>query len=387
MYKESALKDFFIPHKGNNYKPKSLHHHRLIGHVLGAIAVKVLIVFTVLALPMQAWLTPDVEVEQSQKIIELTNETRADLKLAPLKENTKLSSAALLKAEDMLDQQYFAHVGPDKKSLRDWLKLLSYNFSVAGENLAMGFSCPEDVMKAWINSPTHYSNIIDPEFTEIGVGAVSGSFLGADSTMIAQYFGLPRTTSRKAKVAGAVTSNNESVANGDDSRANKLIVVEAPAAGETLVRAVAYAAPDAKEAKVNINGYEIILERDDSDTTLWAGRAILSDQEKNKIFKPIVPPTLTIMGANGEKTTVDMAIDGLKPITPSLISQYFFIRSQSDGLLGPLFSVSSTYFKFLAGFLIIALLLNIFIEIRHQHPHIIASGLGALVILILLIII
>ena len=385
MYKESALKDFFIPHKGNNYKPKSLHHHRLIGHVLGAIAVKVLIVSTVLALPMQAWLTPDIEVEQSQKIIELTNETRNKLKLNPLKENTKLSGAALLKAEDMLDQQYFAHVGPDQKSLRDWLKLLNYNFSVAGENLAMGFSCPEDVMKAWINSPTHYSNIIDPEFTEIGVGAVSGSFLGADSTMIAQYFGLPRAANKNAKVAGMITTNNETAA--DDGRANKLIVVEAPAAGETLVRAVAYAAPDAKEAKVNINGYEIPLERDDSDNTLWAGRAILSDQEKNQIFKPIVPPTLTIMSANGEKTTVDMAIDGLKPITPSLISQYFFIRSQSDGLLGPLFSVSSTYFKFLAGFLIVALLLNIFVEIRHQHPHIIASGLGALVILILLIII
>lgn len=197
---KGSLRDLFIPHEGNNYKPHALHPKRLVFHAVAAIVVKVIMVGFALSLPVQAWLSPDILYEQAKKIVKLTNNIRADLGLNILKENTVLNQAALDKAEDMLVDQYFAHVSPDNRALRHWLYDVNYDFRVAGENLAIGFSDPEDVIAAWEESPTHYSNIIDPDFTEIGVGAVSGEYNGYDTTLIAQYFGDPFTVAEPVVV-------------------------------------------------------------------------------------------------------------------------------------------------------------------------------------------
>lgn len=197
---QGSLRDLFIPHEGNDYKPRALHPKRLAFHAITAIVIKVIMVGFAVSLPVQAWLSPDILYEQAQKIVKLTNDLRADLGLNTLKENVILNQAALNKAEDMLIDQYFAHVSPDNRALRHWLYDVDYNFKVAGENLAIGFSNPETVMAAWQKSPTHYSNIIDPDFTEIGVGVVSGEYNGYDTTLIAQYFGDPYTAAAPVTV-------------------------------------------------------------------------------------------------------------------------------------------------------------------------------------------
>lgn len=188
------LKDLFIPHEGNGYKPHALHPKRLAFHAVSAIVIKVIMVAFALSLPVQAWLSPDVLHQQAQKIIELTNNVRVELGINPLTESQKLNQAALNKAQDMLIQEYFAHVGPDDRALRHWLYDMNYSFRVAGENLAMGFSQAEQVVAAWKESPTHYSNLIDPDFTQIGVGVVSGEYNDHDTTLVAQYFGEPYNT-------------------------------------------------------------------------------------------------------------------------------------------------------------------------------------------------
>ncbi|MCD4760991.1 hypothetical protein K8R42_03780, partial [bacterium] len=189
---KGSLRDLFIPNHCNNYRPHALHPKRLAFHAVSAIAIKVVMIVFALSFPVQAWLSPDILYEQGQKIVQLTNNIRAGLNIHLLQESEVLEQAALNKAEDMLVNEYFAHLSPDNKALRYWLYNIGYSFKVAGENLAMGFSGAEDTVEAWKKSPTHYSNIIDPDFTEIGVGAVSGIYNGTETTLIAQYFGDPK---------------------------------------------------------------------------------------------------------------------------------------------------------------------------------------------------
>ena len=186
------LMDLFIPHAGNDFKPQALRPKRIIFYSLSAILFKVILVVTVIFLPIEAWLTPDILIKQSRKIVSLTNDVRKNLKVALLKESFPLNQAAYNKAGDMLLNQYFSHTGPGGKTLAEWLKETRYNFMVAGENLAMGFSSPEDVVNGWTRSRTHYQNMIDPDFTEIGVGMASGLYNKVDTILVAQYFAAPR---------------------------------------------------------------------------------------------------------------------------------------------------------------------------------------------------
>lgn len=191
---KGMLKDLFIPHIGNNYKPHALLPRRIVFHAITAIAIKAIVFVFLVSFPVEAWLMPDVLRDQGLKIISLSNQVRVDLGLNKLLENQSLNQAAYEKTQDMLFNQYFAHVSPAQKGVADWLKAVKYNYSIAGENLAMGFSNPNDVVEKWKQSPTHYANIIDPDFNEIGVSVQSGNYKNIDTTFIAQLFGQPTIT-------------------------------------------------------------------------------------------------------------------------------------------------------------------------------------------------
>jgi len=184
--------DWFVPHAGNDYRPHALHPRRLLFYATSAVAVKVILIAFVVSFPLTAWFSPDVMSRESAKIINLTNSVRQRLSLNALTPSNNLTQAAYDKAQDMLLSQYFAHNGPDGRSVKDWLASAGYRYEVAGENLAMGFAQAGDVVEAWIKSPTHYANLVDPDYREIGVGMASGPFKGEETTLVAQYFGAPK---------------------------------------------------------------------------------------------------------------------------------------------------------------------------------------------------
>jgi len=71
----------------------------------------------------------------------------------------------------MANNDYFSHTSLDGRTLSDRISQAGYlNWTVAGENIAAGFSTPESVMEGWLNSPPHRSNILGSLFNEIGVG-------------------------------------------------------------------------------------------------------------------------------------------------------------------------------------------------------------------------
>lgn len=208
---QGLLKDLFIPYPGNDFQPNFLKPHRIAWYSITAVVIKAVVVMTIAIIPLSAWLTPDIASEQSQKIIALTNEIRSNLGLKTLIASNKLTDAAAAKAQDMALNQYFAHTSPRGQTLNYWLRNVNYGYDVAGENLALGFSDANQVMNAWTKSRTHYANIIDPDYREIGVAVVSGSYQDKDATFVAQFFASPLIIAENNYPAAAIDSISKEI--------------------------------------------------------------------------------------------------------------------------------------------------------------------------------
>ena len=118
------------------------------------------------------------EVSSYEKqVVELVNKERASKGLSPLTLNTELSRVARIKSEDMRDNGYFSHNSPTYGSPFDMMKSFGISYRTAGENIAMGQQSPEAVVTAWMNSDGHRANILNANFTQIGVGyAANGNY-------------------------------------------------------------------------------------------------------------------------------------------------------------------------------------------------------------------
>ena len=127
----------------------------------------------------------------AQTLISLTNQARTKAGLPKLNQNAKLSQAATLKSQDIISKDYFAHNSPEGLNSWYWFREVNYSYRVAGENLAIDFNDSESLFTAWMNSPTHKANIMDPKFAEIGIAAVPGEFQGHQSIAVTQMFGKP----------------------------------------------------------------------------------------------------------------------------------------------------------------------------------------------------
>lgn len=121
----------------------------------------------------------------SQQILDLVNQDRAKHGLAVLSLDPILSLAAYAKAEDMINKNYFAHVGPDGTKPWYWFKSLGYNYTYAGENLAEGYTDPYDLENSWMSSPTHRANILSPFYSEAGMAIIARN----NTNIIVQFFG------------------------------------------------------------------------------------------------------------------------------------------------------------------------------------------------------
>jgi uncharacterized protein YkwD len=107
--------------------------------------------------------------EEEQKILDLTNAERKKKDLPPLKADPVLCEVARAHSANMAKQGAMKH-DLDGKSPYDRIKAAGYRYAVAGENLAKGDANPDDVMEAWMDSKDHRENILEPRYTEIGLG-------------------------------------------------------------------------------------------------------------------------------------------------------------------------------------------------------------------------
>ncbi|OGF27605.1 hypothetical protein A2303_02975 [Candidatus Falkowbacteria bacterium RIFOXYB2_FULL_47_14] len=152
-------------------------------------------------LPKVAWLSSITE----ENIIRLTNNERMKNNLGTLTSNELLTKAAYRKGEDIMASGRFQHNFGDR-SFSAWIKEAGYNYTFAGENLAIDFVTSEGALKAWLASPTHQKNILNDKFTETGVAVINGNFQGNDTTLVVQIFGSPLLIS---SVSGSVAEGRQ----------------------------------------------------------------------------------------------------------------------------------------------------------------------------------
>ncbi len=122
-------------------------------------------------------------------IIEQTNDVREKIDVEPLHTNTQLMRAAQKKANDMVARGYFSHTGPKNEQFWKFITNEGYAYTYAGENLAVHYMTTETLIQAWVASPGHYGNMVNPDFTDIGIGIARGERKGAPGWYVVQMFG------------------------------------------------------------------------------------------------------------------------------------------------------------------------------------------------------
>lgn len=178
------IKLVFWPHAANRHHPHVVRWYGLAVVVVSVVAMQGL--YNLSTTGMVLGTKTDLATE---KLLTATNNERVKQGLPALVLNEKLSHAAYLKAEDMLADQYWAHVAPDGKTPWDWVTTAGYSYDYAGENLARNFSTAEGVTVAWMDSPAHRANVLGDKFSEVGFAVVEGELEHESATIVVALYG------------------------------------------------------------------------------------------------------------------------------------------------------------------------------------------------------
>lgn len=181
------LKHFLIPHECNDYHPHLLREFSVLVILFVSVSLFAVGELHQSAVTRNGWLA----AVYSTALVDLTNQSRQIESLGGLRVNPMLEKAAELKARDMAEKGYFAHWSPDGKSPWHWIKTVGYSYMYAGENLAIDFTDSADVNRALMNSPTHRANIMNKNYTEIGVATHVGTYQGRETVFVVEMFATP----------------------------------------------------------------------------------------------------------------------------------------------------------------------------------------------------
>lgn len=408
------LHDFFIPHAGNNHAPHILHPKRAVLYGAVAAGAKALVVLTTALMPLEAFLAPDILAAQQEKLVTLVNETRAEQGLTPLTAAPLLRTSAQLKADDMASNDYFDHNGPDGRDFKYFLRSAGYDYHLAGENLAMGFSDARAVVNAWIKSPLHYRNIVEPDFKEMGMSLAVGEHGGEETIYIANHFGDPIVTvaiASKPLVAPATAPAKE-IPEAEEVRGT---TADTPAAAGRPIEAVTQTAPipssgtmpvpapaapafnyDAERSKVyweyeegitditvrayiegavvsalaTVDEYSILLAQDPAEANLYIG-TLTVPKPINDFFKVIIEPSIEIVGADNSKRIDTIQWYEIKIADQTPLMRYEQTKDWMPSFAQALFAAENALYLFFLVFFVIALAINLLVEIRTQRPHVI----------------
>ena len=349
------LKDLFIPCEENKFKPNFLERASM-----GIMLVLVLLTFTLANIHALVWIGSDwmVSTILPAVIVDLTNEERTDGTLGTLNHSDVLAAAAKLKAEDMAKNEYFAHDSPTGVTPWYWFDQVSYDFVYAGENLAVRFTDSGEVVDAWMKSPAHRDNILNGNYTEIGVGTAKGTYKGTPTIFVVQLFGTPR--------AHAVTQD--------------------AVLAESTSTQVALSDVAEEENANNVLGENVVVPSvDESDKQSIPESVVVAEQ---------IPAETVDLVDQQESTGMAMYSDLATTSRHGVPATIDANKNQSAGSSQPLSSLERTavqpgvwlqfVYSILALIVIVALILSIVIEWRKQNPIQIAYAGGMLAAMALL---
>lgn len=197
-----GTKRLILPSKSNGYKSRFLQSSILLWFVILLLAFKMVTILVSINLPYNIFFA---DITKSA-LESFANQTRREMGLPVLIENEKLEQAAMLKAKNMVQNQYFSHTSPTGIEPWHWFSLAGYKYKYAGENLAIGFYDSEEVYNAWISSPSHAANILNPNYTEIGTAVLNG-FGPNNTVVVVQEFASPAPLKALKPEEGGLDTN------------------------------------------------------------------------------------------------------------------------------------------------------------------------------------
>lgn len=202
-----------MPHQTNNHKPKALHLSSFVSYILLAIALQLVFQIVIVTRPQVLGLATDITASQ---VLTLVNQDRLQNGLSPVKPDPLLDRAAELKAEDMFAKNYWSHVSPQGATPWDFINKTGYRYLYAGENLARDFATSDQVVKAWMNSPSHRANILNPKYQDMGLAVVNGNMGGEETTLVVEMFGTKQTNTPVVSSASTAQPEAETTSLSDN---------------------------------------------------------------------------------------------------------------------------------------------------------------------------
>lgn len=145
-------------------------------------------------------------IQFEEEVLLLVNEARSQpadcgtegrfAAAGPVVMNAVLRCSARLQSLDMFERHFFGHTNPDGLDPFERMAAAGFHGAGAGENIAVGQTSPEQVMRSWMDSDGHCANVMRPKFTLLGVGYHPGAGgRGLGSNFWTQHFGAPDTHS------------------------------------------------------------------------------------------------------------------------------------------------------------------------------------------------
>lgn len=360
--------DSFIPHARNNYQPHALQHRALFGYSALLILLKLVVVLAPIALPSSSLFSSAIT---AQNVFNLTNQARENLGVHRLAYNQVLEDAANRKAQDMLNQQYFAHVSPAGVTPWKWFQDVGYKYRHAGENLAVHFHEAEDVQAAWMASPSHRANIIADKYDEIGVGVATGSFEGTTATFVVQMFGAPRQALAEPSETQPVTSTQ----------------VRTVPKSRDVVRVSVKRDEPAEAVVAQLAGEQISLE--ETEPGVWEADMNVNTRVVQENGEPL---TAVFIDENGEAEVEQLAY-----LAPGDNTQRLYIFNEGTERFVKIFNsyaignledkVQTFYLAFIAFLAAGILAYLVMLKLRIHRPSVISHALAVLGLAILLLLV
>lgn len=187
------------PHRETGEKALALRHEALLFYAIFLFLLQFGLHFVSVRFPGVLGFASNIAVDD---IINDTNKERTTQGLKPLRFDSRLSQAALEKASYMFAKNYWAHTAPDGTTPWFFIQKTKYHYLYAGENLAKDFQTSNDVVEAWMGSKTgHRENILNANYSDIGVAVTNGVLDGFETTLVVQMFGSEKIVSGEVAAA------------------------------------------------------------------------------------------------------------------------------------------------------------------------------------------
>ncbi len=199
-----------VPKKENQYRPLLIRRYGLLLVIAIAIGLQFGYNFT-----KTGSVLGRVTNITTVGLLTATNDRRAEANAPNLTLNDRLASAAKLKANDIIQNQYWDHVSPDGVEPWDWIEGSGYIYEQAGENLAKNFSTANGTVAGWMASDDHRNNMLKSDYTDVGFAVSTGELEGKPTTVVVALYAKPAGSSPTFSTASSPFTVSATGGSGD----------------------------------------------------------------------------------------------------------------------------------------------------------------------------